>query len=201
MNAKSARRASTRKSTIAKPARAGDEAPDGVAIEEAEVELLDVAEDLAPQIAHGVLAGVRHHQHVDELESGPHRHDHQIQSAQPQKRRNALGRLEQPAREAGDTAVFGGAIAHHPVEPGLDDPGGRRVEHEERPHQQQGGGDQGPVGGDVAPEPTQQACVVGLAEGLFLVHRLPSAGAQRFGGRAPVAAAAGGTHALASTPA
>ena len=48
---------------------AGDEAADGVFVEEADVLQLDVAEDLAAEIEHDLLAGPLHEVGLDELEA------------------------------------------------------------------------------------------------------------------------------------
>ena len=47
---------------------AGDEAADGVRVEEADVHALHVAEDLAAQVEHDLLAGPLHQVGLDELE-------------------------------------------------------------------------------------------------------------------------------------
>ena len=51
---------------------AGDEAADGIFVEENDILRLDVAEDLAAQIEHDLLAGPLHQVGLDELEEERH---------------------------------------------------------------------------------------------------------------------------------
>ena len=147
---------------------ARDEAPDRVAVEEAEMQRLDVGEDGAPQVAHRGLPGSRHHQRVDVRERGVHGHRREVERGEPEQRRQTGRRLE-PVRHA-----CLAARTHQMVEPGLHDPGGRELEQEDGQHEPERERNLRAVGPHVGPQPQQQPPVVRLAESFLLVHRLGS---------------------------
>ena len=179
-NVSDASRASTRKSTTAKPTilktsvtsatmpgrehlgdvldvvgRARDQAPDRIAVEEAEMQPLDVGEDGGPQVAHRGLAGARHHERAPVRDGRARDHHRQIDAREPGERRPARRRLE-PAAEARAPVR-----ADQVIEPGLHDPGGRQLEQEAGHDQRQREQHLAAVGRDEVPQARHQAGVVG----------------------------------------
>src|SRR3990172_2330975 len=141
---------------------ARDEPPDRVAVEEPLMQLLDVVEDGLPQVAHGGLAGGRDEQTLRVLEAGAQPPRDQGEGRQPDPGRDPRRRREPAAERAARNLCTPDAI-----EPGLEDPGGRELEQEERPDQQQRRRDLPAVGIHVLPETQEQRAVEGLAERLF----------------------------------
>ena len=148
--------------------RARHEPADGIAVEEAEVQPLEVGEDVAAQVAHRRLPRQRHQHAVPVLERRADQHRHEVERREPERAAHAEVRLEEE-RERAARGGLGGALPQHLVEPVLHDPGRRELEQEERHHEPDRQRDLPPVRRDVAPEPPEEPGVVGLAEGLLLL--------------------------------
>ncbi len=155
---------------------AGDQAAHGVGVEEADVHALHVAEDLAAQVEHQLLAGPLHQVGLNELKEVGQQQRGQVERGQAG---NALhGIVGKQAAEAAVPAQPAGQQADGVV--GVQ--AGREVAVDGH-HDQVGAGDiaQGfeadgqrrdgglnPVGAQVASEPAHEPGVVDLADGVFI---------------------------------
>jgi hypothetical protein len=153
---------------------AGHQASHRVAIEETQVQLLDVAEDVPAQIAHGELARTRHDVEVHELKPGHEHGGDEVENAQPQELRERARRSQNRGEPGGlDRRSLAPDPRHdHRIEPVLDDPRGGEVKDEERCHQREGDRHEPPVGEHVGPEAGQELRVVGLPQLVLFVDQI-----------------------------
>ena len=140
-----------------------------VAVEEAEMQLLDLVEDRGSNVPHGGLTRDRHEDHVSELQPHAQQGDQEVEEGQPGQGGKTQGGIEDPGRQ-GPHAFAGRTRLERVVEPGLDDPGGGEFRQKDRHHQKEGKTDLPAVGGYITPEQNEQPGIVCLAQGLFFVE-------------------------------